>query len=96
MGLLIAIATIVLGSLAIGIVGGIQAAKSQQLLLSAAGTVGAYYLLVGIPWAWFLMEADNRSLPAFIEIFATISKSLMLLGLIPLLVTFAIAFAAAR
>lgn len=96
MGMLIAIATIVLGSLAIGVVGGIHAARGQQYLLSAAGTIGVYYVLVGVPWALLLMESGNASLRAFVEAYVAIAKTLLLLGLIPLLITFAISLAAAR
>jgi hypothetical protein len=48
-GILIAIATIVLGGLAIGIAGGISAVRTNQFAASIAGTIVCYYVLVGIP-----------------------------------------------
>lgn len=96
MGLLIAIVVIALGALAIGVGGGIHAGRTQQWLPAVAATVGVYYVLVGGAWAWFLMDSDNRSLQAFLEAFWLLAKSLLLLGLIPLLIAFAISAALAR
>jgi hypothetical protein len=96
MGMLIAVAFIVVGSLAIGIAGGIHAGRTQQLALPVFWTVGSYYVLIGTPWAWLLMESDGNALRAFGEAFLALARSLLLLGLIPLLITFAISYAASR
>ena len=96
MGLLIAAVVIAIGALAIGVGGGIHAARTQQWLPAIAATVGSYYLLVGGAWAFFLMETDNRSLQAFLEAFWALAKSLLLLGLVPLLIAFGISAALAR
>lgn len=96
MGLLIAMVFIGVVALAIGIAGGIHAARTQQWLLSAVGTVGIYYLLIGIPGAWMLMESEGDRLQAFVEAFLALARTLLLLGLVPLLITFALAAMAAR
>lgn len=96
MGMLIAVAVIALGGLAIGIAGGIYGARTQRWALAILGTVGSYYALVGGAWAFFLMESDNRSLTAFAEAFWALAKSLLLLGLVPLLIAFAISAAISR
>lgn len=61
MGMLIAVAVIALGGLAI------HGARTHQWALAILGTVGSYYALVGGAWAFFLMESDNRSLTASLK-----------------------------
>ncbi|MDP9140422.1 MAG: hypothetical protein M3O62_06465 [Pseudomonadota bacterium] len=94
--MLIAAAFIVVGALAIGIAGGIHAGRTHQLALPVIWTVGSYYVLIGTPWALLLMESDGNTLRAFAEAFVALAKSLLLLGLVPLLITFAISYAASR
>ena len=96
MGMLIAVVIIAFGGLAIGIAGGIHGARTQQWLLSVTGTVISYYLLVGIPWAWFIMNSDSNPIQAFLEAFWALAKTLLLLGLVPLLIAFAISAAISR
>ncbi len=96
MGMLIAIALIVVGAFAIGIAGGIHAGRTHQLALPVVWTVAGYYVLIGVPWALLLMESDGNTLRSFGEAFVALARSLLLLGLIPLLITFAISYAASR
>lgn len=96
MGMLIAAVIIAAAGLLIGVLGGISAGQSQQVVMAAIRTVGAYYVLVGIPSAWLLMTDDGRWLDSFVEAYIAIARSLMLLGLVPLLVTFAISWLVAR
>lgn len=73
-----------------------MAGRSRQFLLSAGGTVACYYLLVGIPWALLIMDQDGPWLRSFGEAFLALSRTLLLLGLIPLLITFALSAWLAR
>ncbi len=90
MGILIAFLVIALGGFAIGIAGGVIASRTHQVLLSAGGTVVCYYLLAGIPWALLIMDHGGPWLRSFAEAFVALAKTLLLLGLLPLLITFAL------
>ena len=97
MGMLIAVVLIGFGGFAIGSAGGAYAGRTHQWLLATAGTVGSYYLVVGIPWAWLIMESDSATpLRAFAEAFVALARTLLLLGLIPLAITFVISALIAR
>lgn len=96
MGILIAIGTIALGGLAIGVTGGVIAARTHQLISPIVGTLISYYIFIGIPWTLLIMEKEGSWLPAFGEAFLALARSLMLLGLVPLFLTFGISAWLAR
>lgn len=96
MGILIGFATMAIGGIAIGVYGGATAMRTHQILLSLAGTIVAYFVLVGIPWALLLLEKETASLKSFFEAFFALSRSLLLLGLIPVLIAFGISAWMAR
>jgi hypothetical protein len=96
MGILIAFATIALGGLAIGIAGGVIAARTHQMIAPILGTVICYYILIGIPWTLLIMDKEGSWLPEFGGAFLALARSLMLLGLLPLFLTFGIAAWLAR
>ena len=90
MGLLIALVFFAICALAIGAVGGVVAIRTHHLLASLVGTAICYYLLVGIPWALLIMLKEGNWLRSFGEAYFALSRSLLLLGLLPLLITFSI------
>jgi hypothetical protein len=90
MGILIGIVTIALGGLAIGIAGGVIAARTHQMVAPIVGTLICYYIFIGIPWTLLIMEKEGSWFPAFGEAFLALARSLMLLGLVPLFLTFGI------
>jgi hypothetical protein len=96
MGILIAIATIALGGLAIGATGGVIAIRTHQMAASVVGTIVCYFILIGIPWALLIMEKEGAWLSSFGEAFWALARSFMLVGLLPLFLTFGIAAWLAR
>lgn len=96
MGLLIAFVIIAIGALFIGAFGGVTAIRSHHFVASALGTIVAYYIFIGVPWALLIMEREGNWLRSFGEAYFALSKSLLLLGLLPLLITFGIAALIAR
>jgi len=95
MGMLIALLAIALGALVLGIVGGVIAGRTQ-LLIPLFGTIASYYLFVGVPSALLIMVPGGEWLRSFAESFIALARSLLILGLVPLLIAFAVSAWIAR
>lgn len=96
MGMLVVMSAIALGAIIIGAAGGIIAGRSHQFVLPMAGTIVCYFILVGIPWAILIAEPGGDWLRSFSEAFVALARSLLPLGLVPLLILFAISAWIAR